>query len=154
MGTAATPDRELKATPLYEDRLAAFVAADHPLAGRSEISLHEVLKFDLILPNRDSSVRRIVEAAIGREREPARVRCETNFMPTALGMARTGLGVAILPESAAGKNRTDLVRIAFHKPLLNRQICLLERKDRSLSPAAAEFVEYLRSAVRARGLVK
>lgn len=154
LGTAATQDRELEATPLYEDRLAAFVAADHPLARRSEISLHEILKFELILPNRDSSVRRIVEAAMGREREPARVRYEINFMPTALGMARAGLGVAILPESAAGKNRADLVRIAFHKPLLTRQICLLERRDRSLSPAAAEFVECLRSTVRSRGSPK
>ena len=154
LGTASPQDRELTAKPLYEDRLALFVAPDHPLAKRSEISLHDVLKYELILPHRDSSVRRIVEAALGRERETARIRHETAFMPTALGMARAGLGVAILPESAAGQTGPGLVRIAFQKPLLNRQICLLQRRDRGLSPSAAAFVECLRGHVVPRGLPK
>ena len=83
---------------------------------------------------------------MGRERGSAVIRYETNFMPTALAMARAGLGVAILPESAAGQNTAGLVRIAFNKPALHRQICLLERRDRSLSPSAAAFVECLRAS--------
>jgi len=154
LGTAAPQDRELVAKPLYQDRLAAFVALDHPLAKRNEISLHEVLKYDLILPHRDSSVRGIVEAAMGRDRESAHIRHETSFMPTALGMARAGLGVTILPESAAGQNAAGLARVAFQKPLLNRQICLLVRRDRSLSPSAAAFVECLRAHVGARAVPK
>lgn len=154
LGTSAPQDRELKATPLYQDSLTAFVSTDHPLAKRKEIGLHEVLRFELILPNRESSVRRIVEAAIGRERGSAHIRYETNFMPTALAMARAGLGVAILPESAAGQNAAGLVRIAFNKPALHRQICLLERRDRSLSPSATAFVDCLRAYVAPRGAGK
>lgn len=154
LGTAAPQDRELLAKPLYQDRLAAFVAAGHPLAKKPEVSLHEVLQYELLLPNRESSVRRIVEAAMGRDRERARIRHETNFMPTALGMARAGLGVAILPESAAGRNEPGLTRIRFEKPLLNRQISLLMRRDRSLSPAAAAFVECLRVHLGAHEVAK
>lgn len=154
LGTAAPRDRELTAKPLYQDRLAAFVAMDHPLAKRGEISLHEIVNYELILPHRDSSVRRIVETAMGRDRELARIRHETSFMPTALGLARAGLGVAILPESAAGQTAAGLARVAFQKPLLNRQICLLERRDRSLSPSAAAFVECLRAHVEARAVSK
>ena len=154
LGTPAAQDRELLAKPLYQDRLVAFVAMDHALAGRSEVSLQEVLKYELILPHRDSSVRRIVEAAMGRERDSARIRHETGFMPTALGMARAGLGVTILPESAAGQNAAGLARVPFEKPLMNRQICLLVRRDRSLSPSAAAFVECLRAHVAARAAHK
>ena len=154
LGTAAPQDRELKATPLYQDSLAAFVGMDHPLAKRKELNLHEILRYELILPNRESSVRRIVEAAIGRERGSANIRYETNFMPTSLAMARAGLGAAILPESAAGLNVAGLVRIPFTKPVLQRQICLLERRDRSLSPSAAAFVECLRTHLGARAATK
>ncbi len=154
LGTSAPQDRELKATPLYQDSLAAFVATDHALARRKELNLHEVLRFELILPNRESSVRRIVEAAIGRERGSANIRYETNFMPTALAMARAGLGAAILPESAAGLNVAGLVRIPFVKPVLQRQICLLERRDRALSPSATAFVECLRTYLGARAASK
>jgi LysR family transcriptional regulator, carnitine catabolism transcriptional activator len=154
LGTPAEHDRELKATPLYQDSLAAFVGMDHPLAKRKELNLHDVLRYELILPNRESSVRRIVEAAIARERASANIRYETNFMPTALAMARSGLGAAILPESAAGLNVAGLMRIPFIKPVLHRQICLLERRDRSLSPSAAAFVECLRAHVETRGFSK
>ena len=154
LGTSAPQDRDLKATPLYQDSLAAFVGIDHSLAKRKDISLHEVIRYELILPNRESSVRRIVEAAMGRERGSAVIGYETNFMPTALAMARAGLGLAILPESAAGQNTAGLVRIAFNKPALHRQICLLERRDRSLSPSAAAFVECLRACVAPRATEK
>jgi LysR family transcriptional regulator, carnitine catabolism transcriptional activator len=154
LGTPAEHDRELKATPLYQDSLAAFVGMDHPLAKRKELNLHDVLRYELILPNRESSVRRIVEAAIARERASANIRYETNFMPTALAMARSGLGAAILPESAAGLNVAGLMRIPFIKPVLHRQICLLERRDRSLSPSAAAFVECLRAHVETQGFSK
>lgn len=154
LGPSAPQDRELKATLLYQDSLAVFVGMDHTLAKRKELSLHEVLRYELILPNRESSVRRIVEAAMERERGAANIRYETNFMPTALAMARAGLGAAILPESAAGLNVAGLVRIPFGKPALHRQICVLERRDRTLSPSAAAFVTCLRAYVASRGAAK
>jgi DNA-binding transcriptional LysR family regulator len=149
LGAARTRDHEIAASPLYQDSLAAFVPPDHPLARRGEVTLRELLKFDLIVPNRESSVRRIVEAAFTRERSPMDIRHETNFMPTALAMARSGLGIAILPESAADWSAGGLARIPIVRPVMSRQICLLHRRDRALSPAAREFVHALRAQVAA-----
>jgi DNA-binding transcriptional LysR family regulator len=147
VGTAAKRDREIATKPLFHDFLAAFVSVSHPLAQLGEVSLHELLKYDLILPNRESSVRRIVESAVARDRDALNILQETNYMPTALAMVRNGLGVTILPESAADWSRGDLVRIPIQKPALNRQICVLQRRDRTLSPAAATFVQCLRRQV-------
>ncbi len=145
LGTARARDREIAASVIYEDALAAFVPTGHALADRAEIALRELLKYDLIVPTRESSVRRIVESAFARERAPVAIRHETNFFPTALGMARFGLGIAILPESAAGWSQGGLVRVPIVKPVMGRQICLLQRRDRMLSPAAAKFVQSLRA---------
>lgn len=142
LGTASR-ETSITAKPLFQDQLAVFVLASHPLARRAEVTIRELLTFDLILPNRESSVRRIVEGAIARDSAIASVRHETNYIPTALGMVRCGLGITILPESAADWSGGELVRIPIRKPALNRQICLLQHKDRALSPAAAAFVQCL-----------
>jgi DNA-binding transcriptional LysR family regulator len=147
IGTAAKRDREITAKPLFHDFLAAFVPVTHPLAQLDEVSLRELLQHALILPNQESSVRRMVEAAAARDRGDLNLLQETNSMPTALAMVRRGLGITILPESAADWSRGDLVRIPIRKPVLSRQICLLQRRDRTLSPAAATFVQCLRRQV-------
>ena len=92
LGTASRQDRDVWAEPLYQDHLAAFVPASHNLAKRDEVTLKELEGCDLILPNRESSVRRIVEGAFARAHVNASVRHETNYMPTALALARRGLG--------------------------------------------------------------
>jgi LysR family transcriptional regulator, carnitine catabolism transcriptional activator len=150
LGTATRQGRDVRATPLYEDHLAVFVPVAHPLAKRAEVSLKELANCELILPNRESSVRRMAEGAIARLRITAAVRHETNFMPTALGMVRRGLGVAILPESAGDQISGEIVRVPIRKPALSRQICLLQRADRALSPAAERFARALRSEAYAK----
>lgn len=147
LGTASRHEGEIAARPLFSDRLAAFVPASHPLANRSEAALREVLRYDLILPNRESSVRRMVEAAVARDHAALNLAHETNYIPTALGMVRRGLGITILPETAADESRTDLVQVSICKPVLTRQICLLQRRDRTLSPAAASFALCLRKLI-------
>jgi len=147
VGTPAKRDREIAAKPLFQDFLAAFVPVSHPLAQLGEVHFRELLKYDLILPNRESSVRRIVESAVARDRDALNILQETNYMPTALAMVRSGLGITILPESAAEGSRGELVRIPIQRPALSRQICLLQRRDRTLSPAAATFIQCLRRQV-------
>ena len=143
IGTRHGRDSELKATPLFQDRLAVFVPDGHTLASRSSISLRDASAFDLILPARDSSVRETVEAIAHRERVSLQARYEANFMPTALALVRSGLGIAILPESAAGGDSAGHARIPLRNKFSTRQIELLQRRDSALSPAAENFARHL-----------
>jgi DNA-binding transcriptional LysR family regulator len=143
IGTRRGRDAELRATPLYEDRVVVFVPAGHPLAGRRTIALREATAYKLIVPSRNSSVREAVEAIAHRERIVLDTRYETNFMPTALALVRAGLGIAILPESAADPETRDLLRIPLANRFSTRQIDLLQRRDAALSPAAESFAKHL-----------
>lgn len=144
IGTRTGRDAELRATPLFQDRLVFFLSPGHPLAKKSAITLREAIAFDLILPTRDSSVREMVESISHGERLALETRHETNFMPTALALVRAGLGIAILPESAAGSQTREFVRIPVQSRASSRTIELLQRRDLTLSPAAEGFAQHVR----------
>ena len=87
IGTLHGRDADLRATPLFQDRLVVFTP---PRATRSQLSTPSHFArhpaHGLILPGRESSVREAVEAIAHRERLLLDIRYETNFMPTALGL--------------------------------------------------------------------
>lgn len=134
---------DLIATPLFQDRLMLFVAPDHPLAERDSVMLKEVCRHPLIVPNRESSVRESVEEIAHRDGLTIQPRYEPNFMATALGLVRSGLGVAILPEIAAGPDASGFVRVPIGPHAAIRHIDLLQRTNRTLAPAATAFIEAL-----------
>lgn len=145
IGSRFERDREIRITPLLTDRLCAFVSRSYPLAHEGPITVKELMSYPLILTGRDSSVREILERALKRERLIPTIAFETNYMSTAISLARVGLGVAILPESAAKADRSSTVySTPIIRPTLSRKIEILQRRDRSLSPAAAKMVELLR----------
>lgn len=149
IGTRHARDTDLRTSPLFRDHLVVFVPGGHALARKTAMTLREAAAFDLILPSRDSSVRENVEAIAHRERLALQTRYETNFMATALGFVQAGLGIAILPESAAGADAHGFVRIPLNDRFSSRQIELLQRRDVTLSPGAESFLHHLQSHFRA-----
>lgn len=144
IGIRVRPDRELKATPLLTDRLAAFVPASHLLVRQNSVTLRELLKYPLILTRKDSSVREVLDHALKKEKLPMVPAFETSYMSTALGMVTAGLGIAVLPESAASLFSSNGIScIQVSKPVLSRRIELIQKADRCLAPAALAMVHIL-----------
>lgn len=143
IGTLHGRDAELRAIPLFQDHLVVFAPPGHPLAQKHTVTLREASAHGLILPGRASSVRDAVDVIAHRERLLLDVRYETNFMPTALAFVRAKLGIAILPESAAGAATSEFLIVPLNNRFSNRQIELLVRRDTTLSPAAENLVRHL-----------
>ena len=143
IGTLNGRDAELQTTPLFQDRLVVFTPPGHPLSARQTITLREASVHGLILPGRASSVREAVETIARREQLLLDIRYETNFMPTALAFVRANLGIAILPETAAGAEASHFVTVPLNNRFSSRQIELLQRRDATLSPAAESLVRHL-----------
>jgi len=149
VGSLVRADPDVEANALLTDRLWAFVPASHPLARAKDIRLRDLSAQPLILTGRDSSVRQIVERAFEQQGLRLHIAQEATYMTTAIGMARAGLGVAILPRSAvtSGTDR-DLRPIPIHASGFTREIAVLRRTGRSFSPAAQTLVDALHDAVR------
>lgn len=149
IGSLLRPDPDVVATPLFTDRLCAFAPIDHPLARSGRARLRDVGAWPLILTGQDTSVRQIVEQTLAALRLPVQIAQEATYMTTAIGMVREGLGVAILPESAMVLDAGAPIRaIAIREPVLTRQISILARTGRSLSPAAERLTQMLHAHAR------
>jgi LysR family transcriptional regulator, carnitine catabolism transcriptional activator len=153
IGVAVRPDAGIVADPILTDRLAAFVPAGHPLARARRVRLRDLASHPLILTGHDTSVRQILERTLVDARLPIQVAQEATYMSTAIGMVDAGLGVAVLPASAFTPDLERRLRLVpIVDPTLRRDIAVLTRAGRSLSPAAQRLIEALRHEVRAARL--
>ena len=147
--SAPPPDRELSFTPLFADRMVAVLPHRHPLSEAKRVQLADLLDSPLVLMDRESSVRRIVDgacASIGRLASPA---YEAAFMATAIGLVRAGLGATLLPSSASELLAAgDLVIRALDVPRIERELGIVKQRRRAYPPAAETLVAVLAAAVR------
>ncbi|WP_029009483.1 LysR family transcriptional regulator [Azospirillum halopraeferens] len=149
VGPRVRPEREIEFTDLLTDSMCAFFPANHPLRTSGALTLRDVAKHPLILTARDSSVRALVDRALEKDGLAVNLVCEANYMSTAIGMVRAGLGVSILPESAIDSASCEGVSMMpIRTPGLTRKIGVIRKNGRTLSPAPARFLDILRGAVR------
>ncbi|MNR49447.1 LysR substrate binding domain protein [compost metagenome] len=77
---------------------------------------------------------------------PGRPQClyEAKHVTTLLGLVEAGLGVAAVPSLAMpGKDHPTLVSIPLIEPIVTRQMGLIKRRGKSLSPAAQQLYDLL-----------
>jgi DNA-binding transcriptional LysR family regulator len=149
-GISGPPPAEahLQFSPMGSDKMVAVSLAPIASARGKRISIDDLAKQSLILMSRDSTVRRIVEEAFAASGTLATPVQEPAFMSTAIAMVRAGLGVAILPSSAAEvRAAKDLVTHRITSRLMGRHIGIICRRG-TLSPAAEEFRRYLRATAK------
>ncbi|MGQ9371987.1 LysR family transcriptional regulator [Azospirillum sp. ST 5-10] len=144
IGPRLRMDRDIEATDFLTDSMYVFFPDDHPLARRNAPTLRDIVEFPLILTSRNSSVRVLVERALEREKLEIHLACEANYMSTAVGMVRAGLGVSILPASAVDAAAcTGITMKLIKSPGLTRKIQIIQKRGRTLSPAAEVFLRTL-----------
>jgi LysR family carnitine catabolism transcriptional activator len=142
-------DRGLELRPLLRDEMVALLPATHRLAARRSVRLAELARERLVFMDAQTSVRAVVERALGAAGVPATPDFEVTYMSTAAGLVRAGLGVALLPSTAFELGALDgmaAVRVADSG--LTRDIGIATKAGRSVSPAARMLVEALERAAR------
>jgi DNA-binding transcriptional LysR family regulator len=139
------PDPQLVFTTLASDRIVAVMPRQHPLGKIARVRLADLNGTPLILMDRESSVRRIVDAAYAAAGKSTVTPVhEATFMATAIGMVRGGLGITLLPSSAVELSAADdLATRVIDDPRLTRKLGILCDQRRSFSPAAQAFVDLL-----------
>jgi len=85
--------------PLREMPFRAFVATDHPLAGRTSVSLAELADEPFIDTAHGFGNRVVLDQALERLGIRRRIVAEMNDMPAVVRFATAGLGVGVVPDS-------------------------------------------------------
>ena len=142
-------DNSFEFTLLTTDRMAAVFPRKHPLHRVVSLKLEQLIGYPLILMDRSSSVRHVIEDALREKGRLAQPAFEVAFMSTAIGMVRAGLGVTVLPTASLEvQSATDLGVRNFADRALVRRIGIVKRRGRSMTPAVDKFCAFLLSDAR------
>ena len=149
VGTPPGGDAGVRFSVLFSDRMVVGFPAGHSLQQSKAVKLRHLARFPLVLMTADSSVRKLVDeafASIGQLIKPA---YEATYMSTAAGMVKAGLGVTILPSSAIQMGElSGLVTRPISHPAITRELGILEKAGRSLSPAASGLFRAVKEVAR------
>jgi LysR family hydrogen peroxide-inducible transcriptional activator len=132
--------------PLYDEDFVGVVAADHPLAGQTRIRPEQLVS-ERILRLGEGHCFASQVSMLCPELDPNSEVQHGNSLETLRNMVASGLGVTLLPASAAcGGYANPMVRcIPFDAPAPSRRIVLAWRKRGVREKAIATLAEAVRS---------
>ena len=133
---------------LYSDVVAAAVSPSHRLARRKRVTLAELRDEPFVAFKAGSGLHASLMAAAHAHGFEPRVSVESGDSSTLRALASEGLGVALLPKPYLESPGPPVSVIALEAPVIERRLSLAYR-ERSLSPAARAFVDFLARAISA-----
>jgi DNA-binding transcriptional LysR family regulator len=146
-----TPERaaaDVDTRTLLRDHLALVCRTDHPLARQASVRWAALAGQPVITVRPGYGIRPLVDAAAARAGVQLEVANEVSFLSTAVWMTACGQGVSIMPSAYArhAGDRT-LAVLPLAAPRVSRDVSLVTKRGRSLSPAAERFIAVLRESL-------
>jgi DNA-binding transcriptional LysR family regulator len=142
--TALDPDAlgdEFAATLIWEEEIVVALPHGHPLCARPRITLQELAAEDLIAYRDNSALRRRLERTMADLRLEPRNAFVCTEMAAVRGLASKGLGVAVIPRSAAEDPGPPIELRPIGPEPLTWPIALVWRAARRQSPAGKAFLK-------------
>jgi len=117
---------------------------DHPFAGRDSVSWHELEGQRLVLQDYASGSRPLIDAALAGFSVEANIVQEIGHPATLFPMVESGIGISVLPALALPLPQGNHLQVLRLTPVVDRQLMLVRRKNRSLSTAAQALWDVVR----------
>lgn len=106
---------------------------DHPLASLKQVPWKKLQEQPLVLLDYSSGSRRLIDQALNKHGVTATVVQQTGHTHTAFRMVEAGLGITITPALSSPPPSLAMRPLT---PLEQRNVMLIRRRQRSLSPLA------------------
>lgn len=136
---------EIEFSPLLEERYVIACRQDHLLARQAVVTWAEAYSHDYITLGKASGNRLVLDRALAGMPLEKQSICEAQHVTTLLGLIEAGLGIAAVPSIAMPMGAHPiLAQVALVEPQVTRQMGVLKRRGRTLTPAALEFERLIR----------
>jgi DNA-binding transcriptional LysR family regulator len=137
----------LEAHRIMSDLLVGVVGRTHPFAHRRAITVRELAGQPLILREKGSSPRGVVDDILSRHGVVPTVIMESASTSAIKRFVENGVGMAILSQEVVRKELRDksLRQVLFTDVEIAYHFYLIRHKDRWVSRALSAFVELARS---------
>ncbi|MDH4453932.1 MAG: LysR family transcriptional regulator [Verrucomicrobiota bacterium] len=124
---------------IISEPFVLLVAKSHSLVKQKEVALKQLATESFIFYKgraRDTALEACRKAGF----EP-RIACESGELETVRALVAAGLGLAVVPQLAAGNLPKTIQAITIREPKMQRQIAAVWQKGSVLSPAAQALLE-------------
>jgi DNA-binding transcriptional LysR family regulator len=145
VGTLQAPVAGLREEVFLRDVLAAVAAPGPQFQAGKPITWKQLAALPVVTVKAGYGVRPRIDAAAEQAGVALNIVHEVSLLTTALALAASGLGVAVVPASMAGQGRhPNVVARRITRPVVERYTAIVYKAERSLSPAARAFADMLR----------
>ncbi|MCC9009201.1 LysR family transcriptional regulator [Pseudomonas putida] len=128
---------DLEFVAYRQDHLAVVVAADHPLAGRSQIAFEETLGYDHLGLSAFATLNAFMRKSAEQAGKELHFRSYVSSFDAAYRLVQFGLGLAVFPQEAvaryAGLFHLRVIPLTDDWALGEFVICMRDRHTLSLS---------------------
>lgn len=145
IGIVAGPVETLGLTSIHfsTDRLVLVTSSRHPLARRKRVSFAETLEEDTVGMNESSTLQTFLASVTQPLGKRLKLRVQLNSFDAMCRMIGAGVGVGIVPESAARRHREGmrLSLVELTDPWSIRERYILVRDNETLPAFARALVD-------------
>ena len=137
---------EFEVTPLVTDRIVLVAAKSHPFARRKRIAVAHLDGEDLVGFESHSAIRSLIDGALRSAGVKMNVVMELRSIPAILRMVATTGRLAFVSRLGIGQDgdpSQDIRPLSVTGLKITRDLVIIRKRDRPLSPAAAEFARTL-----------
>jgi DNA-binding transcriptional LysR family regulator len=151
---AESAQRGLAFEPVITDELVLITPPDHTLASASTITVAELADVPMVVQQKGSGVRAVVEqafAAQGLRRGPDATTMEMGLQQSAKAVVLDGLGVTVISRAAVEREVAQgaLAMVGITEPALRRDFHAVWREGRTLTRSGAVFLDFARGSLAA-----
>ncbi|ROT46401.1 LysR family transcriptional regulator [Pusillimonas sp. NJUB218] len=156
-GIIVEPDsatmRELDCEILLTDPFVVVCPENHPLVhpknGRHKTPAWSDLSgSDLILLDRASGSRRLIDEVLNRQDVRHQVVQEVGHVTTGFEMVRAGLGINVVPSLAVPETGLPGLAVICPRPIRHRRVMLARQKNKTLAPLASTLWTIVKSSTQ------
>lgn len=151
VGTNVPETDRIVSIPLCTEEYVLTVSANHPLAARTTIDIHELRDVPMIIYPEGFMGRELVEEAVRRHGFRLHSILETSSATSIINLVREGLGATVQPYPLIRQmNDPTLRTIRIEGGAPCRSLSIIYRSDRYLSQAAKAFMERIQNYFQPR----
>lgn len=148
LGVLAFPEprKGLTVVQMPANKLVLICPAEHPFASRAKVTTKELDGLDFVHFERDMPTRKIVDRMLREKGAEVKKAAEFDNIETIKRAVEVGFGVSIVPiesvRNELGGGRLAAIPLAEKEWV--RPVGVIYRSDRTLTIAAAKFVQLLK----------
>ena len=132
--------------PFMQDRMCAIIANDHPLVGRENVSLSQLVQYPFLVREKGSAGRDLLDASCSIRQLSYHILLESTSTQAIVKAVSEGLGVAILPYLLVERDIQENVvkSLPLCQPL-QRDLNAVYHKSKYITPNMKMFISLCQS---------